>query len=102
MGPDAPHVAKAQTSPPRTVIHTAAIDTNVHLDVMTSGTYPPNPAELLGSTRLRAALDSLAKLYDVVLIDSPPLTVVTDAAVIAPHVDGVLVVARASQTEIGA
>ncbi|HJR52598.1 MAG TPA: polysaccharide biosynthesis tyrosine autokinase [Gemmatimonadota bacterium] len=84
------------------VIHAVAIDTEVHLDVMTSGTYPPNPAELLGSSRLRAALDSLAKLYDVVLIDSPPLTVVTDAAVVAPHVDGVLVVARASQTEVGA
>jgi capsular exopolysaccharide synthesis family protein len=88
--------------PLETVIHTVAIDADVHLDVMTSGTYPPNPAELLGSTRLRSALDSLAKLYDVVLIDSPPLTVVTDAAVIAPHVDGVLVVARASQTEVGA
>ena len=84
------------------VIHTTAIDRDVQLDVMTSGTYPPNPAELLGSSRLRAAMDSLAKLYDVVLIDSPPLTVVTDAAVIAPHVDGVLVVARASQTEVGA
>ena len=84
------------------VIHRTAIDTHVNLDVMTSGTYPPNPAELLGSERLRAVLDSLAKRYDVVLIDSPPLTVVTDAAVIAPHVDGVLVVARASQTEVGA
>ena len=84
------------------VIHTATIDTDVHLDVMTSGTYPPNPAELLGSSRLRAVLDILAKMYDVVLIDSPPLTVVTDAAVVAPHVDGVLVVARASQTEVGA
>ena len=88
--------------PLEAVIHRTSIDRDVHLDVMTSGTYPPNPAELLGSTRLRAAMDSLAELYDVVLIDSPPLTVVTDAAVIAPHVDGVLVVARASQTEIGA
>lgn len=84
------------------VIHTVAIDSDVHLHVMTSGTYPPNPAELLGSPRLRSALDSLAELYDVVLIDSPPLTVVTDAAVVAPNVDGVLVVARASQTEVGA
>jgi len=84
------------------VVHTATIDTDVHLDVMTSGTYPPNPAELLGSSRLRAVMDLLAKRYDVVLIDSPPLTVVTDAAVIAPHVDGVLVVARASRTEVGA
>ncbi|HUF89527.1 MAG TPA: polysaccharide biosynthesis tyrosine autokinase [Gemmatimonadota bacterium] len=84
------------------VIHRTAIDTDVDLDVMTSGTYPPNPAELLGSERLRSVLNSLAKRYDVVLIDSPPLTVVTDAAVIAPHVDGVLVVARASQTEVGA
>jgi tyrosine-protein kinase Etk/Wzc len=84
------------------VIHSVTIDTDVHLDVMTSGTYPPNPAELLGSSRLRTVLDGLAKRYDVVLIDSPPLTVVTDAAVVAPLVDGVLVVARASQTEVGA
>jgi tyrosine-protein kinase Etk/Wzc len=84
------------------VIHTAGIDGDVQLDVMTSGTYPPNPAELLGSRGLRTVLDALAKRYDVVLIDSPPLTVVTDAAVVAPHVDGVLVVARASQTEVGA
>jgi tyrosine-protein kinase Etk/Wzc len=84
------------------IIHSVTIDTDVHLDVMTSGTYPPNPAELLGSSRLRTVLDELAKRYDVVLIDSPPLTVVTDAAVVAPLVDGVLVVARASQTEVGA
>ncbi|HEY7472839.1 MAG TPA: polysaccharide biosynthesis tyrosine autokinase [Gemmatimonadota bacterium] len=84
------------------VIHAARIDSEVQLDVMTSGTYPPNPAELLGSRSLRTVLDALAKRYDVVLIDSPPLTVVTDAAVVAPHVDGVLVVARASQTEVGA
>jgi capsular exopolysaccharide synthesis family protein len=84
------------------VIHRTSIDTDVQLDVMTSGTYPPNPAELLGSKRLRSVLDSLARRYDVVLIDSPPLTVVTDAAVIAPLVDAVLLVARASQTEIGA
>ncbi|HET9333243.1 MAG TPA: polysaccharide biosynthesis tyrosine autokinase [Gemmatimonadota bacterium] len=84
------------------VIHSVTIDTDVELDVMTSGTYPPNPAELLGSSRLRGILDELAKRYDVVLIDSPPLTVVTDAAVVAPLVDGVLVVARASQTEVGA
>jgi tyrosine-protein kinase Etk/Wzc len=84
------------------VIHSATIDSDVHLDVMTSGTYPPNPAELLGSSRLRTTVDSLARLYDVVLIDTPPLTVVTDAAVVAPYVDGVLVVARAGQTEVGA
>lgn len=84
------------------VIHTTTIDNDVHLDVMTSGTYPPNPAELLGSSRLRTTLDAVARIYDVVLVDTPPLTVVTDAAVIAPHVDGVLVVARAGQTEVGA
>jgi tyrosine-protein kinase Etk/Wzc len=84
------------------VIHSVTIDSDVHMDVMTSGTYPPNPAELLGSSRLRTTLDSLARLYDVVLVDTPPLTVVTDAAVVAPHVDGVLVVARAGQTEVGA
>ena len=60
------------------------------LSVLPSGPLPPNPAELLASPRLRAALAALREEADYVVIDSPPVAVVTDAAVLATQVDGVL------------
>jgi capsular exopolysaccharide synthesis family protein len=65
------------------------------LSLLTSGPIPPNPAEMLGSTRMRELLDQLADLADVVIIDSPPVIAVTDASVLAPLVDGVILVAGA-------
>ena len=70
------------------------------LDVLPSGPLPPNPSELLGSNRMVNLLGLLRKLYDVVLIDSAPLLPVTDAAVLAPRVDGVLVVVRHGRTVV--
>ena len=72
------------------------------LDFMASGTRPPNPAEILGSKRMQALLRTLEERYDLVIIDSAPLTVVTDAAVLGTNVDGVVLVARAGVTEKGA
>ena len=72
------------------------------LDFMAAGPYPPNPAEILGSQRMRSLLEALEERYDLVLIDSAPLTVVTDAAVLGTKVDGVVLVARANVTEKGA
>ncbi|WP_290727315.1 polysaccharide biosynthesis tyrosine autokinase [Gordonia sp. UBA6683] len=68
------------------------------LDVLASGARPPNPAELLGTSRASEVIDSLAQNYDHVIIDSPPVLPVTDGAVIAQYVDGVLLVARVGQT----
>lgn len=68
------------------------------LDVLACGPIPPNPAELLGSDRASAGWLELESMYDFVVVDSPPLLAVTDAAVIAPRVDGVLLVARANRT----
>ncbi len=70
------------------------------LDVLPSGQLPPNPSELLGSNRMVNLLAMLRKLYDVVLIDSAPLLPVTDAAVLAPRVDGVLVLVRHDRTVV--
>jgi capsular exopolysaccharide synthesis family protein len=65
------------------------------LRVLASGPLPPNPAELLGMPKMRELIGSLATVADVVLLDSPPLQGFVDAAVLAPMVDGVvLVVAR--------
>ncbi len=64
--------------------------------VLTSGPLPSNPAELLGSPEMFALIRYLAQQFDLVLLDTPPLLTVADAAVLAPAVDGVmLVVARA-------
>lgn len=65
------------------------------LDVLTAGQIPPNPSELLGSAQMVALLDEAARLYDVVLIDCGPVLPVIDAVALAPHVDGVVVVAAA-------
>jgi Mrp family chromosome partitioning ATPase len=62
--------------------------------VLTAGAVPPNPAELLTSPRFKEVLDRLAAEYDFVLVDTPPLLAVTDPAVVAPRVDGVLLVVR--------
>lgn len=68
------------------------------LDVMTSGPVPPNPAELLHSPAFARLVDTARQRYDLVIFDSPPLGAVTDAAIIGPQVDGVVVVVKASET----
>jgi protein-tyrosine kinase len=65
------------------------------LSVLTSGPVPPNPSELVGSARMTALLQKLESQYDMVLVDSPPVMAVADAAVMAPKVGGVLLVVRA-------
>lgn len=65
-----------------------------NLHIIPAGNLPPNPAELLGLERMREMLSSLAQTYDYILIDLPPINVVTDAAVISKYVDGVLMVVR--------
>ena len=66
------------------------------LRVLTSGPLPPNPAEMLGSQRMLTVLQRLQASQDVLIIDSPPLRVVTDAAILSAFVDGTLLVIDAS------
>jgi len=74
-------------------------DTKIeNLRVLTSGDIPPNPSELLGSQRMGQLLDRLTELADVVLLDSPPVLAVTDAAVLSKRIDGLLLVTEAGQT----
>jgi len=68
------------------------------LQVLTSGPLPPNPAELLGSARMRELLAQLTSLADIVVIDSPPTMAVSDTAILASEVDGVLLVLDAGKT----
>ena len=69
-----------------------------NVDLLTSGPTPPNPSELLGSTRMKELLDELQERYDYVFVDMPPLCVVADALVVAPNAAGMVLVARHNQT----
>lgn len=74
-------------------------DTQVpNLRVLTSGPVPPNPAEILASARMAELIEILRGEAEYVLFDTPPIIAVTDAAVLAPRVDGVLLVINAGKT----
>ncbi len=68
------------------------------LSVLTSGPLPPNPAELVGSARMRELLAQLAAQADMVLVDTPPTVALSDAAILSTQCDGVLLVLDASST----
>jgi len=69
-----------------------------NLRVLTSGPLPPKPSELLGSQKMRSIIEQLGEEADIAIFDTPPILLVTDAAVLATQVDGVLLVAQGGQT----
>lgn len=62
------------------------------VSVLLAGPIPPNPAELLGSKKMKQLLDMAKSTYDVVLVDTPPTIAVTDSSILAQIVDGVIIV----------
>ncbi|ABM38492.1 polysaccharide biosynthesis tyrosine autokinase [Polaromonas naphthalenivorans] len=72
-----------------------------NLDLVTTGTMPPNPGELLMSPATVQLLEALSAQYDLVLIDTPPVLAVSDTQVLAPHAGTVFLVARAEVTALG-
>ena len=73
------------------------------LDVVTAGPLPPNPTDLLESERMSAVLAELHERYDLVVLDSSPVTIVPDSIAVLAQVSGVLVVLRESKsTSVGA
>jgi capsular exopolysaccharide synthesis family protein len=69
-----------------------------NLHVLPAGPLPPNPAELLGSQRMRAVLESLKAGCDIVIVDSPPVQVVTDATILSSLMDGCVFVIDATRS----
>jgi tyrosine-protein kinase Etk/Wzc len=71
-----------------------------NLYLVPCGVVPPNPAELLGSEKMKEFVEYLKQNYDFIVFDTPPLAAVTDALILASQVDSVLLVASAGKTEI--
>lgn len=70
-----------------------------HLDVLTCGPIPPNPAELLASSRMERLMEETKANYDFIIVDTPPALIVTDAQVLANVVDGSIIVVRSGVAE---
>ncbi|MGB2603173.1 MAG: polysaccharide biosynthesis tyrosine autokinase [Candidatus Sulfotelmatobacter sp.] len=69
-----------------------------NLSVLPAGTPPPNPAELLASANMRDVLEELRGQYDHIVVDTPPALSVTDAVVLSPRADAIVLVIRSGQT----
>jgi len=77
------------------------LDTGIdNLDLLPCGIIPPNPSELFHTPQFAEVLEQLKDRYDRIIIDSPPVIAVTDAMILAQHVDGVIVVTRTDKTRI--
>jgi succinoglycan biosynthesis transport protein ExoP len=74
------------------------VEGSKHLTVITSGSLPPNPAELLGSAKMEQILVEIRKAMDIVVIDSPP-SILADVLVLAAKVDAVLLVIKPGKTQ---
>ncbi|MBQ8827893.1 MAG: CpsD/CapB family tyrosine-protein kinase [Clostridia bacterium] len=68
------------------------------LDVITAGSVPPNPSELLGSENMSLFIEKVKEYYDYIIIDTPPVNIVTDAVVLSDKVSGVVLVSRQNIT----
>ena len=71
-----------------------------NLEFITSGTIPPNPAEMLDSQEMRSFLIKMRDKYDLIILDSPPVIAVTDSEILTSMVDGTILVVSAENTEI--
>ncbi len=71
---------------------------NENLNIITSGKIPPNPSEVLSSKTMENLLKVLSERYDYIILDTPPLTVVTDSQILAGKCDGTILVVRAEAT----
>ncbi|MBV9574379.1 MAG: polysaccharide biosynthesis tyrosine autokinase, partial [Acidobacteriales bacterium] len=97
LGPKAglSNVLTGSASLSQTIVRSSLLPT---LFVLPAGTPPPNPAELLASPNMAAVLDQLSEQYDHIVLDTPPTLSVTDAVVMSPRADAVVLVIRSGQT----
>lgn len=89
------------------IINEPELDDPIHiiheipnLYVLTSGIIPPNPSELLASNKVKTYLNEITQKYDMLIIDTPPVCLVTDGAILSGVVDGVILTISANKTKI--
>ena len=70
-----------------------------HFDVLPAGVIPPNPAELLMSTKIETMFDTLKNEYDYIIVDTAPVSLVTDTLLISKHADATIYVVRANKID---
>lgn len=81
-------------------IESAVLPTDVdNLFIMAAGKTPPNPAEVVGSSRMAFLIETLKARFDFIIIDTPPVTPATDALLLAPMVDGAVLVVKSGNTD---
>ena len=68
-------------------------------DILPSGDVPPNPTELLGSSQMRTLIEKVSPNYDFIIVDLPPVNIVSDALVVSPLLDGMIIVVRENFAE---
>lgn len=73
-----------------------------NLWVASAGDIPPNPAELLGSQQMALTIQAMADVFDVMIVDLPPVTAVSDALIVSKLVDGMVIVVRQDYCDRGA
>ncbi len=94
------HVAVQQMASLSVAVSEAIQKTSVsRLDFLSSGDYPENPSEILASDTMRDLLELVSEKYDFVVIDAPPIIAVTDAAVLAPHVNAIALVIESGRND---
>lgn len=84
----------------KTFEQTVVTPAGMGIDFIARGHIPPNPAELLMSDQFKILLERISPLYDLVIIDTPPIMAVTDAAIVGRYVDTVLLVARFEENTV--
>lgn len=81
----------------RTIIQQCVLAPN--LDILTSGDIPPNPSELLTSNRMEKLMERLRQEYDYIVVDLPPIAVVSDTLAISKFLDGIIMVVRSGVSD---
>lgn len=95
--PMAPGLSNYLAGDAKDVIHKNVLHEN--LSLITAGDPPPNPVELLGSSRMKLVLDALSQRYDYIILDLPPVNLVADPLVISKYLDGMILVLRHAYTK---
>lgn len=73
----------------------------ISFSIVCTGTIPPNPSELLSSEGMKNFVEECSKLYEYIIIDTPPINMVADAQIVSTFVDGVVLIAKSGNTSTG-